>query len=115
MADSSQASGVKWGSLDFTVGFAMEEPANDERSVGIKLPRAFTATSLDLLCATAPSSPVTVQIYKNGVLLDSNTISTTSSTKAVNHALSAGDVLYAKISGNVNGIAKLTAQLKVNG
>lgn len=115
MADSSQASGVKWGSLDYTVGFGMEEPANDERSVGFKLPRAFTATALDLLCATAPSSAVTVQIYKNGVLLDSNTITTTSSTKAVNHALAAGDVLYAKISGGANSIAKLTAQLKVNG
>jgi hypothetical protein len=114
MADSSETAGVKWGNPNHAVIMMLQDPESNERSASIKLPRAMSATKFDLLADTSPSSSVTVQIYKNGSLLDSLSISSTTANKSVSHSLAEDDVLYMKLSGSPYGITKLTGQLKVS-
>lgn len=114
IADSSETEGWRWGNLPHAIIFQLLDPTTDEISASIKVPRGFTVSDIDLIADTTPTNAVTVQFYKNGSLLDSLSIGSTTANKSATHVLAEDSVLYMKISGNPNGISKLTGQFKVS-
>jgi hypothetical protein len=88
-------------------------PDNSESSRYIlKSPK--TITEATIISSTAPSSAITVQIFKNNVQIGSNiSHSTTLTTSTLSSNLVSGDILYVKISGSSNGITNITVEVTV--
>jgi hypothetical protein len=96
------------------IAFCLLNPATDAESARYILRSDKTGTYVNIVSTSTPTSAITCKIYQGATEIASVSHSTTSSTSDITDvSLSSGDVLYAKISGAVNGVTNITIELTV--
>lgn len=96
------------------VTFAMNAPVADYRTVPYMVKNACAISEITILTDVVPTASMTFLLFKNGTQIKSITTDAVSLiTPDISVALAVGDVLYAQISGNINGINFATIELNV--
>lgn len=95
------------------VTFAMNAPVADCRTVPYMVKNACAISEITILTDVVPTASTTFLLFLNGAQIASIALTTASSITALTQSLAAGDILYAKISGAVNGIGFATVEVKV--
>lgn len=97
--------------------FGMLQPAADQESMRYIILSDKYATEVRCSSKTAPTANTTIKIYKNGTEVASfiwtSGQATTTYDISPDVSLTVGDVIYAKISGAVNGLDIVTIQVTV--
>ena len=98
------------------ISFTMANPEDDQQSGYYYVLSSKTATAVNVHCLTAPTSAMTIKVYQNSTVIGTVTLaaSATSATLTLSSvSLSAGDLLYAALSGSAYDSDIISIQLTV--
>ena len=96
-----------------TVSFCFVYPTTNQYSPYYKFRSNKKITSISIMAVTAPSSAITVNLYKAGSQVFSQSFTGNNSAYAVNIDASIDELCVAYISGSPNGANLLTVELTV--
>lgn len=97
-----------------TVSFCFIYPLADQSTPYYKFTSDKTITGIDILAGTAPSSAITVRVYKSdGTQVTSQSFSGQNSHYSCDFHVATGELYYAKIVGAANGANLVTVELTV--
>lgn len=96
-----------------TVSFCFVYPVTNQYSPYYKFRSNKKITSISIMAVTAPSSAITVNLYKAGSQVFSQSFTGNNSAYAVNIDASIDELCVAYISGSPNGANLLTVELTV--
>lgn len=97
-----------------TVSFCFIYPLEDQSTPYYKFTSNKTITGIDVLAGTAPSSAITVRVYKSdGTQVTSQSFTGQNSHYSCDFDVATGELYYAKIVGAANGANLVTVELTV--